>query len=75
MENAGSGFGLKCPNCKTSIDVYGTVGADPQLCPNCGTKMIPNESAKITTQITCKNCNSSFGIINSDTCPICGKPF
>ncbi|MHC4103642.1 MAG: YfgJ family double zinc ribbon protein, partial [Planctomycetota bacterium] len=48
---------------------------DPGLCPKCGKKMIPNPSAEISAHVTCNNCNSSFGLINSNTCPNCGKPF
>ena len=75
MAKAGAGFGLICPNCKCRIDVHGTAGSDPELCPQCGHKMVANPSAKITAGVSCKKCHSSFGIINSDKCPNCGEAF
>lgn len=75
MVEAGSAFGLKCPKCGNSYDIIGSVGSDPEICNNCGTKMVPNEEAKISANVTCSNCGSSFGLINSDTCPNCKTPF
>jgi rRNA maturation endonuclease Nob1 len=75
MAEAGAGFGLMCPDCNISIDVQAVVGADPERCPNCGKKMVPNPVSKISAGVTCNNCNSRFGLINSDTCPNCGEPF
>ena len=75
MSNVGAGFGPLCPNCGTSIDIHASAGTDVEKCPKCGTKMIPNPNARVSAGVTCKNCNSSFGIINSDKCPNCGTPF
>jgi rRNA maturation endonuclease Nob1 len=75
MNNPGSGFGLMCSTCGSTFDIIGTIGADPQRCPQCGGIMVPNPNAKITAKVTCKKCNSSFGLINSDKCPKCGEPF
>ncbi len=75
MNGAGAGFGLRCPDCNITIDVVATVGGDPELCPQCGKTMVPNPDAKISAHVTCSKCNSSFGLINSDTCPKCGEPF
>jgi len=75
MNGPGAGFGLKCPKCNITIDVIATVGSDPQRCPNCGNKMVPNPQAKISAKVTCKKCNSSFVLINSDKCPHCGEYF
>lgn len=75
MVEVGSVFGLKCPKCGHSFDIGGFVGSDPEICTNCGTKMVPNEKAKISANVTCSNCGASFGLINSDTCPNCKTPF
>lgn len=73
--NAGTGFGLYCPNCATTINVYTTIGGDPSKCPNCGTKMVPNPSAAITANAHCNKCDSFVGITNLDCCPHCGEPY
>ena len=75
MNDAGAGFGLFCADCNITIDIVAKVGGDPGLCPKCGKKMIPNPSAEISAHVTCNKCNSSFGLINSNTCPNCGEPF
>lgn len=75
MSNVGSAFGLICPNFNLSIDIRGSAGSDPEICPECGTKMVANKKAKVFTNVTCKKCGSSFGIINRDTCPACNTPF
>lgn len=75
MTGPGAGFGLMCPYCKITIDVYAVVGSDPQHCPKCGRDMVPNPLSKISARVTCKKCNCSFGLINSDKCPNCGEPF
>lgn len=75
MTGAGAGFGLKCPFCGFRVDILGTVGADPQRCPQCGRDMVPNPSARISAKATCTKCHSHSGLINSDKCPVCGEPF
>ena len=73
---ATSFFGYICPNCKTTIDIGAAVGDDKILCPSCKTPMIPNPKGRpAAANVHCKNCNWSFGIINSDKCPNCGTPF
>jgi hypothetical protein len=69
-------FGYICPNCKTTIDIGAMVGANKILCPTCKTEMVPNPQGRpVSTNVHCKKCNSSFGMINSDKCPTCGTPF
>lgn len=72
----GTYFGYKCPKCNSTIDIAAVVGSDKLLCPNCKTEIIPNDSGKtVSANVTCKKCNSSFGMINSDKCPNCGTLF
>ncbi len=69
-------FGYICPNCKSTIDIGAIVGSSKILCPTCKTEMVPNKNGRsVGTNVHCKNCNSSFGLINSDKCPNCGTPF
>lgn len=69
-------IGYICPECKKSIDVAVDTGIDKPLCPECKIEMIPNEEGNIVfSNITCKVCNSFFGIINLDKCPNCGSTF
>lgn len=73
-------FGFICPKCRSTIDIGASVSSasseeDPK-CPSCGTKMEPNPQGQTTSaNVHCRNCNSSFGLINSDKCPCCGQPF
>lgn len=68
-------YGYICPNCKSTIGV--NIGNEDDLkCPNCRTKMVPNEGATPwTMNAHCKHCNTSYGMIDSDKCPTCGRPF
>jgi hypothetical protein len=75
MTGAGAGFGFMCPFCGFRVDILGTVGGDPQRCPQCGRGMVPNPNARISAKVTCNKCHSQFGLINSDNCPVCGEPF
>ena len=69
-------FGYICPKCHTTIDIGAIVGGGEPLCPQCKTPMVPNPNGRnVATNVHCKNCNSTFGIINSDKCPNCGTPF
>jgi DNA-directed RNA polymerase subunit RPC12/RpoP len=69
-------FEYKCPNCNSTVDIGVSAGGDEQLCPNCKTKMIPNPKGTVSSaNVHCSKCNSSFGLINSDKCPNCGKAF
>ncbi len=71
--NTSTFFGFICPKCTTSI-TFG-IGGEP-VCPNCGTRMIPNKNATpVAMNVHCKKCNSSFQMIDSDTCPECGTKF
>jgi len=73
--NVSTSYGMICPNCKFTVDVFATVGGDASKCPRCKGDMVPNQAAKISANANCKKCNSSFGIINSDKCPNCGTEF
>lgn len=65
-------YGFICPNCKSTVDI----GIGEPICPDCKTKMIPNEQGtSVAANVHCKNCDISFGLINSDKCPECGTPF
>lgn len=65
-------FGFICPVCKSTVDI----GVGEPNCPNCETRMIPNKLGTLVgANVHCKNCNSFFGMINSDKCPDCGTPF
>ncbi len=75
MDNSEAGFGLLCPNCGVSIDVYASLGLSPQLCPMCRHKMIAHHSSQIYAKVTCRKCHSFFGLINNDKCPYCGELF
>ena len=70
-------FGYICPKCGSKFDICGVVGSSNEMkCRNCGTVMIPDTNGKTSTaNAHCPNCNASFGIINSDKCPICKRPF
>ncbi len=67
-------FGYKCPKCNSTLDV--AVAGESLLCPNCRTEMVPDEKGSSSSaNVFCRNCNAAFGLINSDRCPICGRPF
>lgn len=70
-------FGYKCPKCGSTIDIGAVVGLSNEiLCPSCKTVMIPDPNGKTSAaNVYCPNCNSAFGLINSDRCPKCGGPF
>jgi len=69
-------YGYICPNCKSTIDVAAMAGTDQLKCPNCKTTMQPNPNGKvISANVHCSKCNSSYGLVNSPTCPQCGTPF
>jgi len=74
---ASSYFGYKCPRCGSTIDIGGVVGSSDEMhCPSCDTVMIPDPNGKTSAaNVYCPNCKSSFGLVNSDRCPICGGPF
>jgi len=72
----GSFFGYKCPRCGSTIDIGGVVGLDELHCSNCGTIMGPDPDGKTSAaNVYCSNCNASFGVVNSERCPICNGPF
>ncbi|MFA5876585.1 MAG: hypothetical protein WC901_07900 [Candidatus Margulisiibacteriota bacterium] len=76
MNKASSFFGYKCSKCNTKIDIAAMAGSGEYLCPNCKGEMIPDEQGQISSaNVHCSNCNINFGLINSDKCPNCGKPF
>lgn len=65
-------FGFACPKCKSSVDI----GTGEPNCPWCGTKMEANpDSAPVRTNAHCKKCNATYGLINSDICPLCETKF
>ena len=65
-------FGFICPKCHSTVDL----GVETPNCPSCGTQMVPNPNGKpVGVNVSCKNCNSAFGMIDSDKCPGCGTPF
>jgi rubrerythrin len=65
-------YGFICPKCKSTVDI----GIGEPNCPICGIKMVSNKQGKpIAMNVYCKKCNSNFGMINSDKCPICGTRF
>lgn len=69
-------FGYKCPKCGSTVDISAVVGADELKCPACGAIMQPDPNGRPSaTKAYCPNCKSYFGLINSDKCPICGRPF
>jgi DNA-directed RNA polymerase subunit RPC12/RpoP len=73
-------FGYICPNCKSTVDIGAiATGTDTDteiLCSQCHTPMVPNPNGRIvSTNVKCLDCNISFGMINSDKCPQCGKTF
>ncbi len=70
-------FGYKCPKCGSTIDIGAVVGtSDEPRCTNCGAIMKPDPNGKTSAaNVFCPNCNSSFGLVNSDRCPKCGGPF
>jgi hypothetical protein len=68
-------YGYKCPKCNSSVNIGVTVGEPRCPSPGCNTLMIPDSKANaVYTNVSCKKCGSSFGMINSSICP-CGKPF
>ena len=69
-------FGYKCPKCGSTCDIIAMVGGEVPLCSVCKTEMVPDpDGKKSAANVTCKKCNSSYGLINSDRCPECGTPF
>lgn len=72
-------FGFICPKCKSTVDIGASISSAPEgdpKCPTCGTTMEPNPQGQtVSANVHCSNCNSSFGLINSDKCPNCKTPF
>ncbi|MGZ7050198.1 MAG: hypothetical protein ACXVHW_10590 [Methanobacterium sp.] len=69
-------FGYKCPKCGSKVDLTVVVGTDKNLCPKCKTIMESDPEGTISmANVRCSNCNSFFGLINSDKCPNCGTNF
>lgn len=73
--------GYKCPICKSSVDIgvstsTNQAGSDNPRCPSCGSVMIPNpDGDTISMNVYCLECNSVFGVVNSNSCPACGQAF
>jgi rRNA maturation endonuclease Nob1 len=66
-------IGYKCAQCGSTFDIG--INTNKQ-CGSCGGQMVPNEKGKIiSANVSCKQCNSYFGLINSDKCPTCGIYF
>jgi rRNA maturation protein Nop10 len=73
---AASFFGYMCPKCGSSVDIAAIAGTDRLLCDNCKTEMVPNPKGKSSSaNVSCKKCNTFYGLVNSDKCPACGEPF
>jgi DNA-directed RNA polymerase subunit RPC12/RpoP len=69
-------FGYKCPRCHATVDIGAMVGAAKPTCPSCGAIMEPDPKGKTSAgNVQCSKCHSSFGLVNSDKCPICDEPF
>ncbi len=65
-------FGFICPQCKSTVDI----GVGQPNCPSCGTRMVANkQGTPVATNVHCKKCNTSYGMINSDKCPDCATKF
>ena len=72
----GSFFGYKCPTCGSTTDIGAVAGSDELHCPDCRTIMEPDLNGKTSAaNVYCSNCNSSFGLVNSERCPICKGQF
>lgn len=73
---ASSFFGYKCPECGSKVDLAVIIGSTNLHCPNCGTAMKPDLHGKVSTaNVYCPDCRIGFGLVNSDKCPRCGRPF
>ncbi len=69
-------FGYKCPRCNSTVTVGAIVGSDEIRCPSCNTVMEPDKNGQASAaNVYCSNCNSQFGLVTSDKCPICGCEF
>lgn len=74
-------YAYKCPQCNSTVNVGISVVAGIPIqqkprCLSCGVDMEPDQNGRTTAMnVFCRNCNSKFGMITSDTCPNCGKPF
>ena len=69
-------FGYKCPKCNSKVTIGTMSGSDEMKCPTCNTVMIPDENGQASAaNVYCPKCNTQFGLVTSDKCPICGGAF
>lgn len=71
-------YGFRCPSCGLRSAVLAQVGDDAAdvapRCPVCKSGMVlDSEAEPVAVNHRCEKCNSSFGMVTSSTCPLCGE--
>ena len=69
-------FKLKCPSCGWSREIGVTSADDTLRCFSCSVSLVPDAATQSSADdLECPSCKTRFGMVNSDTCPMCEEPF